>query len=75
MTILRCSIHGRNYDAMGECPDCIFERENPVDCSGCTHDLPGDCAKRYFGDDGYYHFPEGNCKEVLDDLTEKEDER
>jgi len=33
------------------------------DCEGCKHDSPGDCQKREMGEDGYLHFPEGDCYE------------
>ena len=39
-----------------------------VTCTGCKHDIPGDCANRHIGDDGYLHFPEGDCKEPQNDL-------
>lgn len=32
-----------------------------IDCSGCLHDIPGDCAARSLGSDGYLHFPAGGC--------------
>lgn len=33
-------------------------------CMGCKNDLPGDCSARTTGEDGYLHFPEGDCYTV-----------
>lgn len=33
-------------------------------CTGCKHDLPGDCAARTWADDGYPKWPEGDCYTV-----------
>jgi hypothetical protein len=30
-------------------------------CTDCRHDMPGDCAARSVGEDGYLHFPEEPC--------------
>lgn len=30
-------------------------------CTGCMYDMPGDCATRVPGEDGYLHFPEEPC--------------
>lgn len=38
----------------------------PIICTGCKHDIPGGCMKSYWGEDGWLHFPEGNCKETDD---------
>lgn len=32
-------------------------------CKGCKHERPGDCANKVFGEDGYWHWPEGDCWE------------
>ncbi len=32
-------------------------------CTGCKHDIPGDCARREFVD-GWLKFPEGDCYEL-----------
>ena len=36
---------------------------DPINCTGCKYDLPGDCAAKTMGEDGYWHFPEGDCYE------------
>jgi hypothetical protein len=38
--------------------------------TGCVHEIPGDCKQRRMGEDGYLHFPEGECREE----APKEDE-
>lgn len=30
-------------------------------CTGCAHDIPGNCAASAMGEDGYMHFPEEPC--------------
>jgi hypothetical protein len=30
-------------------------------CTGCAHDIPGNCAASALGEDGYMHFPEEPC--------------
>lgn len=36
---------------------------NDKSCEGCRYHSPGECANRYVGEDGYMHFPEGECWE------------
>lgn len=30
-------------------------------CTDCRNDIPGDCAARTVGDDGYMHWPDEPC--------------
>ena len=41
-----------------------------MECKGCKYDIPGDCANRDMGEDGYWHFPEGDCWEEIDETLD-----
>ena len=42
---------------------------NTDNCNTCRHNLPGDCAKRSIGEDGYLHFPPDGCHEPNTDRS------
>lgn len=37
--------------------------DDQIICAGCKHHIPimADCRLRYWGEDGWLHFPEGDC--------------
>jgi len=47
-------------------PRILGKRIRDQECITCRINIQGDCRKRTIGEDGYLHFPEGDCHEPME---------